>query len=342
MSEHLYSIGDVVNGLIITEQCYKMKKEGRKKGYKYKCIKCGYDCGEHYKSGVYYSEHIIMENNLKKGAGCAVCSNNGFVVPHINSIHAKTPWIEQYLINKDDAIKYSPRSNQRLQCKCLDCGKEYVRSCSKLLDYGIACPCGDGFSYPEKFVFNMLTQLKVKFKPQYCFDSSLLRYDFYLYEYNLIIEVHGIQHYKQKWERDESKNDIQKKEFAIANGISEEMYIVLDCRESNLEFIKQSILNSQLGILLDCNSVDFIQCAEFASNNLVKRASELWEEGCSIMVISERLCVHKHTVITYLKQGDDVRWCHYKPGDGFKRIPAEQRIKNFYKNKESIKMEEIL
>lgn len=333
MSEYLYNIGQSINGLIITGQYYISDKGGCKKAYKYKCPKCGYDCGEYYKNGLHHSEHMVRESNLKNGAGCVVCSNNGFVVPHINSIRAKTPWLEKYLINKDDAIKYAPRSNKHLQCKCLDCGKEYVRSCSKLLDYGIACPCGDGFSYPEKFVFNMLNQLKVKFKPQYCFEGSLLRYDFYLYEHNLIIEVHGIQHYKQKWERDEVVNDIQKKEFAILRGISEERYIVLDCRESNLEFIKQSIFSSRLSTLFDCNSVDFIKCAEFASNNLVKMTSELWNEGCSVKAISEKLYIHKHTVITYLKQGNDAGWCVYKPGDGRKRYPAEQRVKNFYKNK---------
>ena len=72
MTEYLYSIGDVINGLIITNQCYKVQKGGRKKAYKYRCLKCGYDCGEYYKSGLHYVEHMIVESNLKKR--CGLCN----------------------------------------------------------------------------------------------------------------------------------------------------------------------------------------------------------------------------------------------------------------------------
>ena len=333
MTEYLYSIGDIINDLIITNRCYKTQKSGRKKAYQYRCLKCGYDCGEYYKNGLYHSEHMIVENNLKKGAGCAICSKNGFVSPTINSIHALNSNIEKFLADKNDAIKYSPYSDKKVLCKCPDCGKQSFQRCGKLSYYGLGCSCGDGFSYPEKFIFNMLNQLRINFKSQYRFEGSLLRYDFYLQDYGVILEVNGEQHYKQKWDRNETENDIKKKEFAISCGVNEEKYIVLDCRESNLEFIKQSILKSELNKFVDCNFVDFTKCAEFASNNLVKQASKLWNEGCNIKAISDKLCIHKHTVILYLKQGNDVGWCNYKAGDDIKRIPPEQRIKNFYKNK---------
>lgn len=333
MAEYLYSIGDVINGLTITNQCYKRQKGGRKKAYQYKCLECGYDCGEYYKNGLYYSEHMIVENNLQRGAGCAICSKNGFVSPTINSIHALNSNIEKFLTNKDDAIKYSPYSDKKVQCTCPDCGRKSLQRCGKLSYYGLGCSCGDGFSYPEKFIFNMLNQLNIEFKTQYHFQNSLLRYDFYIQDYNVILEVNGEQHYKQKWDRDEISNDIKKKEFALSHDIQEENYIVLNCMESNLEFITQSILNSRLNILFDCSKVDFVQCSIFALDNLVKHASELWQKGLSIKEISEELKVHKHTTIKYLKQGDEVGWCNYKPGDGMKRVPSEQRIKNLYKNK---------
>ena len=130
---HLYDIGNIINGLLITEQCYKQDKDGKKcKAYKYKCSVCGYDCGEYYKKGVYYKEHMITEKNLTHGAGCAICSKNGFVAPEINSIHALHPEMEKFLKDKDDAMKYAPRSNEKLTCTCPDCGKEYIRSCFKI------------------------------------------------------------------------------------------------------------------------------------------------------------------------------------------------------------------
>ena len=334
MTEYLYNIGDIVNGVIITCQCYITEKGGsRKKAYKYICSQCGYDCGEYYKNGVHHLEHTVRESNLKNGAGCAICSKNGFVSPTINSIRALKSNIEKFLANKDDAIKYSPYSDKKVQCKCPDCGRYSFQRCGKLSYYGLGCLCGDGFSYPEKFIFNMLNQLNVKFKPQHRFKDSLLRYDFYLQDYNVILEVNGEQHYKQKWDRDEIANDIIKKEFALSRGILEENYITLNCMESNLEFITQSILNSRLNDLFDCNKVNFIECSTFALKNLVRFASELWNEGYGIKEISEELKIHKHTTIKYLKQGNEIGWCNYKPGDGMKRVPSEQRVKNLYKNK---------
>lgn len=317
--KHKYNVGDIINGLILTEQCYSKDKTGiNKKAYKYTYLVCGYNCGEYYKKGIYHKEHMIMENNLSHGAGCAICSKNGFVAPSINSIHVLSPEMEKFLKNKDDAIKYTPKSNEQIPCICPDCGKEYIRSCFKIHEYGVPCMCGDGFSYPEKFMFEVLRQLKVNFKPQYYLENSMFRYDFYLIDYNIILEVNGIQHYKQKWERDEVENDAIKKEFAFSCGFNDDNYIVLDCRESNLQFIKESILNSKLNCILDCSVIDFSRCAEFASNNLVMEASRLWNLNKNIQEISDEMLLDKHTIISYLKQGNDIGWCSYKVGDGTK------------------------
>lgn len=325
--KYLYQIGDIVNGLIITEQCILKSGGSHVKAYKYKCPICGYECGEYYKKGIYHKEHMITESNLKNGAGCAICSKNGIVAPYINSIHALELHVEKFLVNKEDALKYAPHSSIKLQCKCPDCGKEYLRSCAKLTYYGVPCVCGDGFSYPEKFIFNVLRQLKIKFKLQFYLDNSMYRYDFYLIDYNILLEVNGIQHYKQKWERDEVENDKNKKDFAFSCGYTEENYIVLDCRESTLEFIKSSILNSKLNELFDFSSVDFVQCAEFATSNFAKTASELWNNGKTIKNISEEMNLHKHTIIAYLKQGNENGWCKYAPGDGKKRYNQNRKNK---------------
>lgn len=318
---YLYNIGDCVNGVIITEQCTAKDEKGwNRKAYKYTCSICGYDCGEYYKNGEYHLEHKIRENNLKHGAGCVICSKNGFVAPEINSIHAIAPFMEELLLNKEDALKYAPNSNVKLECRCPDCGKTYVRKCDKIFHYGVPCTCGDGFSYPEKFIYNMLNQLNVKFDPQfYLTKDSLLRYDFYLEEYKIILEVNGIQHYQEKWHyRNEVENDKRKKEFALSNGIKEENYIVLDCRESNLDFIKNSVLSSKLNEIFDFSKVDFAECSKFASNNFTKEACELWNNGNNVKEIAEKMKLDKHTIISYLKRGNDIGWCVYQVGDGVK------------------------
>ena len=83
--------------------------------------------------------------------------------------------------------------------------------------------------------------------------------------------------------------------------------------------MKLSILNSKLNEILNFDNVDFILCAEFASSNLAKAASELWNSGKTVKEISDELKLHKHTVISYLKQGNENKWCSYSAGDGVKR-----------------------
>ena len=125
---------------------------------------------------------------------------------------------------------------------------------------------------------------------------------------------------EKKWDyRDEIENDVKKKEFAFSRGFTNDNYITLDCRESNLNFIKSSLLNSRLVNYFNMSNIDFCQCAEFATGNLVKYASDLWNNGSSIQEISLQMKLHKHTIISYLKQGNDNKWCNYIPGDGAKR-----------------------
>ena len=60
------------------------------------------------------------------------------------------------------------------------------------------------------------------------------RYDGYIPFFEIIIEMHGEQHYKQSgWGkniRDEQENDKYKKRLAFENGITEDKYIEIDCR----------------------------------------------------------------------------------------------------------------
>lgn len=125
----------------------------------------------------------------------------------------------------------------------------------------------------------------------------MFRYDFYLIDYDIILEINGIQHYQQKWDyRDEVENDKRKKEFAFSCGYTEDNYIVLDCRKSNIDFIKSSLFNSKLINIFDFNTVDFIKSSQFATGNLIKAACELWNNGDTIQDISTIMYLDKHTI----------------------------------------------
>lgn len=101
-----------------------------------------------------------------------------------------------------------------------------------------------------------------------------------------------------------------KKELAIFNGINH--YIVLDCRESNADFIKSSILNSELINLFDLSVIDWNKCALDSCKSNIVMACDLWNNGThSTKEISEIMCLTRTTIITYLKKGTKYGICDY-------------------------------
>ena len=74
------------------------------------------------------------------------------------------------------------------------------------------------------------------------------------------METHGKQHYEDGFKgcggrtlEEEQQNDKNKYELAIKNGIKQQNYIVIDCSKSDLEFIKNNIINSRLNELFNLN-----------------------------------------------------------------------------------------
>ena len=185
----------------------------------------------------------------------------------------------------------------------------------------ISCTCGDGVSYPEKFIISLLDQLNIKYEREYKPTwSSNRRYDFYLPNYNMIIEMHGEQHYKntnRKGARtleEERQNDKYKEELALKNGIDK--YIILDCRESKADWIKSSILQSELNNMFDLDKVDWVKCEEFALRNRVKEICDYWnqkEEWETTKSVGDKFNLSSTTIRKYLMKGQTLNWCYYSP-----------------------------
>ena len=207
--------------------------------------------------------------------------------------------------------------------KCNTCGSVHKDvNESKLGMYGRVYKCrvcNDGVPYPEKLLHNILKQLNVEFKAQKKFKWSENKvYDFYIPSpYNIIIETHGEQHYKDKsgWNikyKDQKKNDEIKKGLAISNNI--EHYIEIDCRKSELDFIKENILNSKVSELFDLSNIDWMECNNNATSSLAKVACDLWNSGIrNTPTIAEMIGKTKQSVITYLKRFAEIGLCDYNP-----------------------------
>lgn len=331
---------DERRNMTITDTEIRKNKSGQSyKYYKYKCNKCGFECGEHYKNQEYREELWVVEDSLIRGGGC-VCCNNKIVVVGINDIPTTTPWMIPYFQGGyEEAKMYTCSSNKEIYPICPECGriKDKPKSINKInINNSIGCNCSDKIPYGEKTMFNILEQLKIDFTTQLSTRTfgwcDKYKYDFYIPSLNIIIETHGIQHYEKGFDscggettEEVQENDRVKKELALSNGIKEEDYIIIDCRYSSLELIKNSVLNSRVSSLFELSTIDWSEVQKFAVSSLVKVACEYWDRGeCSIKEISVIMKLHIETIRRYLKQGNGM-WCNYNAKEGLlKRRPSKQ------------------
>ena len=311
--------------IVITTRKYIKNKNGTKrKYYKYKCNKCGFDCGKHYDKGVLKNERWIEESTLLKGIGCSCCANHS-IVPNINSIFITDKWMIPY-IGEENAKKYSHSTSEKIHAKCPCCGDDSrVISISKIYNKrNLLCKnCSDGFSYPEKIVNNLLKELNIEFITQYSTAKASwcgkYRYDFYFEKNNeqYIVETHGEQHYRDNTGfklslQETQENDKNKYELAINNGIKPQNYIVIDCRKSELDFIKNNIINSKLNDIFDLNNIDWIKIEEKSLNNsLIREVCTYYKNNKKInkTQIANIFNITTSCVCNYIKKGMNLGWC---------------------------------
>ncbi|MEI2465183.1 hypothetical protein [Niallia taxi] len=299
------------------------------------CDLCGENSETSYRSLIYSRELGDGIDRCKKcyNKKSAETRRQKYVEKH-GSIAEKFPKFAKLLWDKEDSYKYTYNSDIRVDFKCPRCDmKINNKVLSSVFNSGLSCPrCSDGKSYPEKFIAEMLNQIKVVFSTEKTFSwSNNKAYDFYIENFNCIIEAHGKQHYIGGFESyrkgrdvvDEQKNDSYKRNMAIDNAIKN--YIEVDCSESSLEYIKQSLLKSKISEMFDLSSVDWAKCHQFACGTIIKQASELWNQGNhTTTTIGNILNVTCNTAAVYLKKGTEIGWCTYDPSES-KKIVAQLR-----------------
>lgn len=323
---------DINRDIIITDKKYIIDKNGKKqKYYKYKCNKCGFECGEHYRKGKYEKELWVIESGLLYGHGCACCCNPSIiVVENINSIVAKeeTQWMIQYFTGGYDvAKKYTPASNQLMNFICPHCGniKNNLISINNLYrQKSIGCVCGDGFSYGHKYIFNLLTQLNIEFLDNYTFDWCKFfnpyknrivkgQYDFVIKDMSLIIEIDGGFHRKHNTMNNESKEEsifLDNKKNELAKNFNYEIIRLIYKDDLKMHKI---IVESELNKLCDLSNINWEQCNKFALNNLIKQICNIKHNNPNMSTgdISKITKLNYNTITKYLKQGETLGWCSY-------------------------------
>jgi len=257
--------------------------------------------------------------SLLKGCMCSVCSNRK-VLKGVNDIGTTHPHLLKYLVNIEDGYRLHLNKTEKVKVKCPYCGEEKESVMLNLHRYGVSCPkCGDKISYPNKFVRNIFEQLGVIQQNEVVFDwcekDKRRIYDIYLPDHNTIIEVHGKFHYEEcNFMSNEFKsvkeNDIYKKEIALKNGIKN--YIEIDCSESTLNYIKNSIITSSLKDTFCLDKIDWKKCHESALNNTTKDICDAYNGGMKhTLDLSNKFNMSREAVIRYLKKGQIIGWCDY-------------------------------
>lgn len=263
------------------------------------------------------------------GIGCNVC-NNKKIVAGINDAATTDPDVVPYFKNPEEALLYCSGSGHVVETRCPRCGHEKKMRVVDIKDF--SCPrCSDGISFPNRFVCNVLSALHIDFVAEATFEwSNKMRYDFYIPNRSLIIEVHGAQHYTGFFEkrnilyRIDPGRDELKKRLALQNGIS--CYVEIDARHSESEFIKQNLYESKLFSHSALDGLDWVNITCQSMRSIGELCLERWSELHDVRGVADDLHIDPTTVRKYLRIFTDAGVCSYDAKVGIRK--AQQAAAN--------------
>jgi len=184
----------------------------------------------------------IIPNIYKLGHECKHCGNK--MKNQTRSEESKEDFVRLIEQNGHKLLGEYTKCKEKVLID-FNCGHKPHEMNPNSYKNGQRCPsCSE--SKGEKAIREWLERNGIVFETQFIFpcDEKRRRYDFFLPYENLIVEVHGLQHYEEssffhsfhenekgrKSFKEEKKNDIYKEKLALSLGCS---YMVVDYREHN-------------------------------------------------------------------------------------------------------------
>ncbi len=159
---------------------------------------------------------VLSSRSGKMKRGCPCCA--GFVSNDINNFEISSPellceW--NYELNGDPK-DYTPRSGKKVWWTCSTCDFEWESTICHRTTMRSGCPkCKE--SHGEKEVSRILLENNILFIRQKtyidCKWQRELPFDFYLPDYNLLIEYDGILHFIDKFKDPEEFKKIQYRDY---------------------------------------------------------------------------------------------------------------------------------
>ena len=212
---------------------------------KCQCLVCG-------------TEWYSYPTNIILGQKCPRCTMNDVKVKQTMS---KTEFIEKvHKINSQiEVIGEYTNNATPIECKCLKCENSFKIIPRNLLTRATCpiCTISKGENEINKWLFNH----NIAFEQQKTFDNlygiggGRLRYDFFLPDYNMLIEYNGIQHEKPV-------------DFgAKGKSFSENQYN----KQKENDEIKRQYANQNDITLLEIWYYDFDRISEILSKELIKK-----------------------------------------------------------------------
>lgn len=321
-----YKIGDIVKNSKMTAQIIGYGDTKKYRGhdnlgfYILKCLKCGYEFER--------DEETTEKGRNHRDIGCPCCSNR-VIIPGINDIPTTDPWMVDYFQNGyDEAKLYSSGSGKTIFPRCPLCGrvKKTQMSIHDLKRYhGFKCICHDGKSVPNKFIYGLSEELErtgqiTKFKNEFKLDGKF--FDMCYIEDEILIEMdsgvnHGhinLKHKNKPIPSSEFRNDLVKDKIANDNSYK---IIRIDCFKSEFDYIKNSIMNSEINQLFDLSIIEWNNVLKLCSNNLIEEVSKYKKLNpkLSASKIAPVFGISDVTVRKYLKIGDQLGLCKYDVKD---------------------------
>lgn len=263
-----------------------------------------------------FSTYMIT---IKNNHGCCPCCKGGIVIKGFNTFGDLYPDLIKYFKNKEDAFSHSYGSGEKIEMKCPDCGMEFTMALNHLSKRGFSCPiCSDKVSLPNRILRAFLKSVSKQierygFEKDFDWSQGKIYDGFFIKNgKKYLVEMQGEQHYKDAWNSKEKtqENDRLKAQLAEENGFE---LIVIDCENSNFDYIKKSIMNSKLRELFSIRKRNWDAIFKQATSSLIVKVAELYNNGItSPTQIGKELGVHRKTVQNYLEKASQLKMINYE------------------------------
>jgi very-short-patch-repair endonuclease len=193
------------------ENCEKIALSCHKK-FLFNCDTCNHEYEQSPNDKTHRGSGCPYCNNKLRCGDCEHCLKN-------SCFRYKEIWSDK---NKENCGEIALQSNKKFLFNCDTCKHEYEQSPNDKTNKGQDCPfC---INKNELKVANFLKEQRIKFKRQFSFENIKKYYDFYLPDFNLILEIDGDQHFRQvsNWVCSDvtMNNDIEKMKTGLEKSIS--------------------------------------------------------------------------------------------------------------------------